>query len=170
MKLESCLFFPDNTKKKLIYHSARDLTKKNNSGGSVTQDDFTSVGFTPENESADNQTDSAWAFPHALLLSLCKCTRIRKRIEQKKRMWLFAILGNGGYKLLASASTGFWLLRMIKIECWVFSSQGLVRKKFSLEYSVYKMCAEPKEKQTSLCLNSNCRAKRETEMVPTYPM
>lgn len=132
--------------------------KKNHSGCPVAQDDFTSVGFTPENELADNQTDSACAFPHALLWSLCTRTRIRIRMEQRTKTWLFAFLGNVGYKLLASASTGFWFLGMIKIELWVFSSQEFVRKILSLKYSVYRMCAE--QKNPTPCLNSNCRAKR----------
>lgn len=101
----------EKTKTPQIYRSVSDLTKKNHSGCPVTQDDFTSVGCTPENELADNQTYLAWAFPHLLLLSLCKCTRIRIWIEQR----LFDFLGNVGYKFFASASTGFWLWQRLNI-------------------------------------------------------
>lgn len=42
------------------------MCPKRCSGSPATQDDFTSLGFAPENKLADNQTDLGWAFQYAL--------------------------------------------------------------------------------------------------------
>lgn len=67
VKLKSFFFFLQMPKNiECVSQRVICQKKKNHSGCPVTQDDFTNVGFTPENKLADNQTDLVWAFQYAL--------------------------------------------------------------------------------------------------------